>query len=91
MKISLMTNAHTNVNGGELGGRNTDVNNDGSGNEDKMFEVKFFCQNVRGLNKKEKRKTIFDYAKSKASVIFLQETHSVPLIEQSWGMSGEEK
>ena len=38
MKISLMTNAHINVNGGELGGRNTDVNNDGSGNENEILE-----------------------------------------------------
>ena len=77
--------------GGDLGVRSRFGN---SGNEDTqntqvnenmcMFDATFFCQNVRGLNQDEKRKTLFDYAKSKASIIFFQETHSSELTEQSW-------
>ena len=76
-------------NGDMVGGRNANFENPSNEtretrNQNSNFDVTFFCQNVRGLNQEEKRKSIFNYAKSKAGIVFLQETHSVQLLEQSW-------
>ena len=54
------------------------------GNKVLALDFKLVAQNVRGLNDKEKRNTIFNFMRSKGSVSFLQETHSNRLIEQSW-------
>ena len=62
---------------GDLGGLRQNLNNT-------ALDIKFLGQNVNGLNEKVKRKTIFEFVKSKAAIIFLQETHSTELTEPSW-------
>ena len=49
-----------------------------------VLNFKILGQNVRGLNEKEKRTSIFNFTKSKADIVFLQETHSTELIEKKW-------
>ena len=48
------------------------------------LNFKILGQNVRGLNEKEKRTSIFNFTKSKADIVFLQETHSTKLTEKKW-------
>ena len=67
--------------GGNWGGQNSSR---GEKNKILALDMKIIAQNVRGLNDTEKRKTIFNFIRSKGSLCFLQETHSYKLIEQSW-------
>ena len=46
--------------------------------------VKIISQNVRGLNMNEKHRGLFMYAKEKAEIICLQETHSTVDTEKFW-------
>ena len=51
--------------------------------------VKIITQNVRGLNEKCKRKSIFSHLRDRANVICIQETHLTKNVEQTaeleWG------
>lgn len=47
--------------------------------------VKFYSLNVRGLRERRKRRDIFSFLKRKEyDVIFIQESHSTPEIEELW-------
>ena len=48
------------------------------------FDIKFCTQNVRGLNNSLKRTKVFNRFKTKADVIFVQESHSTNKIENDW-------
>ena len=51
-----------------------------------MDNLNFFSLNVRGLKSdSRKRKKIFDYFRKKTNmIVYLQETHSTPEVEQNW-------
>ena len=51
-----------------------------------MDNLNFFSLNVRGLKSdSRKRKNIFDYFRKKTNmIVYLQETHSTPEVEQHW-------
>ena len=46
--------------------------------------VKLLSLNVRGLREQKKRRIIFKYARERADIILLQETHSKLVDEQCW-------
>ena len=46
--------------------------------------IKLLSLNVRGLRNHVKRCAIFNYCRSRADIILLQETHSCPTTENRW-------
>ena len=64
------------------------INNVGNGHKETMttcgFDVKICTQNVRGLNNSLKRTKVFNRFKTKADVIFVQESHSTKIVERDW-------
>ena len=48
------------------------------------FDVRFFSQNVRGINDAFKRKKVFNNFNDKADIIFVQESHSTSKLQAKW-------
>ena len=48
------------------------------------FDVRFFSQNVRGINDAFKRKKVFNNFNDKADIIFVQESHSTRKVQATW-------
>ena len=49
-----------------------------------LFTFRIISINVRGLGDRVKRRAIFDYYRSRAEIVCLQETHSISDMEQIW-------
>ena len=66
----------------------TRLHNVGNGHKETMttcgFDVKICTQNVRGLNNSLKRTKVFNRFKTKADVMFVQESHSTKIVERDW-------